>query len=288
MEYTLVWRNKFLTTQATSIGEMAKALEAAAQELREMEREGVTLKGQVADGHPVFVTTNFDVARKFGIEKEEADAEPPGGLPEHKQVPIAWEGRYAEVDEDLAPLILSLWKVGIDTSNSCQENLHDFAWVEFPTMVDAMKFVDLVAVFPDEGEVYTLSDHLFVGDASLWELSLGSFTGCGGDRHRQYGVNVHNRGVEEEVVRTCVGPSDFEFPVPIHFRREDLPLILERLQAGTTPEGVGHLPGRAGPGLSVPADGPTLNRNQEPEGGSTLPASARNCPGCGVRPGTEE
>ena len=39
MQYEFTWRNKILTTDAKTIGEMAQTLEGAAQQLRDMEQE---------------------------------------------------------------------------------------------------------------------------------------------------------------------------------------------------------------------------------------------------------
>jgi hypothetical protein len=72
------------------------------------------------------------------------------GTPEHNQVSITWQHRQAEVDEELAPVILALWKLGIDTCNSCQENQPGIVWIEFLTSMDAKSFLDIVAVHPDE------------------------------------------------------------------------------------------------------------------------------------------
>jgi hypothetical protein len=163
-----------------------------------------------------------------------------GPATRHKQVPIAWKGRYAEVDEELAPVILSLWKAGIDTCNSCQDNFPGIAWVEFPTMLDAKRFLDLVAVYPDERDMRAVNGRLYVGDVPFWETLYGRITGWGNDDDWRYDVNVHNGSVDEhivndEVVQTCFGPSDFEFFVSVRFPRTDLPLILELLQTGMAP-----------------------------------------------------
>src|SRR5262245_12701217 len=78
-------------------------------------------------------------------------------MPVHKQVPIQWGIRRAEVDEGLAPLILALWRAGIDTVNSCQENRPGVVWVEFASTFDAERFLSLVACYPIE--VFAHIDH---------------------------------------------------------------------------------------------------------------------------------
>ncbi len=77
------------------------------------------------------------------IGVEEAFSGPSRGETLHKQVPIQWEGRSAEVDEGIAPLILAIWKRGIDTVMSCQENRPGVIWIMFASFVDAKWFLDL-------------------------------------------------------------------------------------------------------------------------------------------------
>jgi hypothetical protein len=146
----------------------------------------------------------------------------------HKQVRVEWDGRGADVDEDLAPLILALWRAGIDTMMSCQENRPGIAWICFPTPLDAKMFLDLVAVYPDETDV------------PFWETLYGRVAGFGSDGDWEYTVNVDDLGVQEDIIdgkveATCIGPSDFMFDVSVRFPRTDLPLILERLQARRIP-----------------------------------------------------
>src|SRR5262249_6077338 len=142
-QHPLVRRNKFLTSEARSSGEMAQALEDAARQLRPMEQDGISLDPEsgVEDDHALLVTTDPKVARKYDFE-EEADpkVKDTGHLnsgTRHRQVWVEWDGYGADVDEELAPLILALWKKGIVTCNSCQENRPGIAWVEFLTARDA-------------------------------------------------------------------------------------------------------------------------------------------------------
>src|SRR5690242_20210074 len=51
----------------------------------------------------------------------------------HNQVHLKWGVMEGDIDEDLVPLILSLWQYGIRTVASCQENRPGIAWVEFLT-----------------------------------------------------------------------------------------------------------------------------------------------------------
>jgi hypothetical protein len=139
----------------------------------------------------------------------------------------------AEVDEELAPLILALWKRNIHTRNSCQENFPGIAWIEFPTTFDAKDFLDLVAVYPKE-EIRVANAQLPVQYVPFCEALYWRITNCGSVGDWQYDVHPHNWNVEEaivndEVVETCVGPSDFDFAVSIRFPRTDLPVVLEQV-----------------------------------------------------------
>jgi hypothetical protein len=68
--HELVWRSKFLTTGATSLGEMADMLEAAAGRLREMEAAGVVLDGCLEDDYAFLYTNDPEIAQKFGFTEE--------------------------------------------------------------------------------------------------------------------------------------------------------------------------------------------------------------------------
>src|SRR5262249_16593724 len=71
--FSRLWRSKFLTTHARSIGDLVEALSRAADELRRMQRGGVTLDpdGGVADGYAELLTDDPAAAREFGFAGEE-------------------------------------------------------------------------------------------------------------------------------------------------------------------------------------------------------------------------
>jgi len=86
--YVLLWRNKFLTTEAKSLDEMIATLDAATDRLRKMKADGVVLdpEGGTADDYAHLVTTDPDIARKYDMHDEseffgdddEEDEEPSG------------------------------------------------------------------------------------------------------------------------------------------------------------------------------------------------------------------
>jgi hypothetical protein len=128
-----------------------------------------------------------EMAPPLGAAAQEREGGTPGATPvsgplaTHKQTRVAWQGREAEVDEELAPLILALWKAGIDTLLSCQENRPGVAWICFPTARDAKNLLDAVAVCPDQKDLRTVGDRLYVGDVPFGETLYGRISRCGGD-----------------------------------------------------------------------------------------------------------
>jgi len=70
--YETLWRNKWLTSEAKTIDDMIASLRAAADDLDEMRKAGVTLEdnGGVGDDYATLVTTDPEVAKKFRMEEE--------------------------------------------------------------------------------------------------------------------------------------------------------------------------------------------------------------------------
>lgn len=67
-------------------------------------------------------------------------------MPEHKQIKISHPDseETIEVDEGIAPLIKTIWNLGISTCNSCQENMPGIVWMEFLTARDVEAFLSRV------------------------------------------------------------------------------------------------------------------------------------------------
>jgi hypothetical protein len=65
----LRWRDKFSTLDAKSLDDMIEPLSGAADELRRMKAEGVTLDpgSGAGDDHAYLTTTNIDVAKKYDM-----------------------------------------------------------------------------------------------------------------------------------------------------------------------------------------------------------------------------
>ena len=70
--FVTIWRNKFLTVEASNLDQMADALRRAADMLAAMRADGVTLDpaGGTADDYAILVTTDPAVARKYDMHDE--------------------------------------------------------------------------------------------------------------------------------------------------------------------------------------------------------------------------
>jgi hypothetical protein len=71
-KYVTLWRNKFLTLDAKSIDDMIGILSGAADELRRMKADGVTLDpdGRTGDDYAHLITSDPAVAEKYSMHDE--------------------------------------------------------------------------------------------------------------------------------------------------------------------------------------------------------------------------
>jgi hypothetical protein len=65
---------------------------------------------------------------------------------DHNQTTVYYPGEqdYIEVDEAIAPLLISLWENKIRTCNSCQENEPGIIWIEFFSMKDVERLLTIM------------------------------------------------------------------------------------------------------------------------------------------------
>jgi hypothetical protein len=141
----------------------------------------------------------------------------------HPQTRIRWGDWEADVDEGLAPLLLEIWKRGLRTQMSCQENEPGVAWIAFASLMEAQLFLDLVALRLCDEDKQTVNDRTHVAKVSIWRLLYSRMVGCGDDRWK-YSVYVHNWG-DSPTRRPQV-----QFMMSVRFPVSDIPLIMEQLQ----------------------------------------------------------
>jgi hypothetical protein len=141
----------------------------------------------------------------------------------HKTKHIRYEDQEADIDGEIADLILNLWRLEISTLNSCQDNLpKGFVWIEFGSAYDAEQFLDYVAQYCEEpGSVYDRMTRAWGDDMPLdWRYE---------PHLRDYGVDEHlvnHDGIEA----IFSGRHEFNFAISIRFPRQDLEFVKSRIQ----------------------------------------------------------
>ena len=145
--------------------------------------------------------------------------------PPHPTRTVSWGDVEAEIDVEIADLILDCWKAGLVTMNSCQDNSGGRVWIQFLTCGYAERFLDQVAVYDESyTSLYNRIRHAWdppegLRPEVLWE----------------YRVFPFDYGVHQEIIDDCyidetfLGQHDFEFSCSVRFPRTDLPVVCERL-----------------------------------------------------------
>ena len=124
-------------------------------------------------------------------------------MSDHKTVRVQWNGMDAEIDEEIAPLILELWKAGLMTMMSCQDSPEGWVWLQFPFVVFAEAFMDLI-----EKES---------GIAGLWQRW----------RFDVYPVTRPETHFGDYPKELMPKGSSLRFAVSVRFPKADLPAVLE-------------------------------------------------------------
>jgi len=153
----------------------------------------------------------------------------------HKTVRVQIGSFEADIDAEIAPLIEEMWKAGIATMNSCQENEPEIVWLEFLTAIDAADFLDIVA-----GSYSDEPDSLYNRIRLEWETETGPVKGAW-----RYDLNPADMSVDQRLLgdgsidEKQIGPPDFIFHVSIRFPCSDVTALVQRLEAFNEAQGVG-------------------------------------------------
>lgn len=148
-------------------------------------------------------------------------------MPEHKTAVVKWEHREAEIDEEIAPLVLELWKAEIETVNSCQDNFpKGYVWIQFGSAGDAEKFLDIVVT------------KFASGRHSLYQRVLGTWD-CTGLEPKDWEYSTHLDDCNltfipdddsVSVTERHGGNPCFHFTLSIRFPGRDLKVVTERMK----------------------------------------------------------
>lgn len=74
MVYEMLWRNKWITSNAQTIDDMIAVYKSLVEEFEEMKADGIILDpdGGTGDDYARLITEDKAVAEKHGLEEEEA------------------------------------------------------------------------------------------------------------------------------------------------------------------------------------------------------------------------
>jgi hypothetical protein len=135
----------------------------------------------------------------------------------HRAVKVCVGRMREEIDERIAPLVREIWKAGIRTIMSCQETEPGIAWIEFDSVADLIRFLNVVAQY-EEGvdTLYNRINRRRVGptSTSCWEFQL----------------NLLDCGFSPQDDDRYEGPADFLVSVGVYFPQGDLPVLVRRMK----------------------------------------------------------
>jgi hypothetical protein len=151
----------------------------------------------------------------------------------HKQVSIKHGHREAEIDAAIAPLLLELWKAGIETVQSCEcHAATGKIWIEFRSAEDAERFLDVVARRQTSPEsIYQRTSHWHFGMYESFSWSRNLRINPREERERlawEFQVRSEDStlGGEED---TYEWPT-FRLHTSVLFPRDDVEAVLDRMQ----------------------------------------------------------
>jgi len=139
----------------------------------------------------------------------------------HSTVPIQWDGKSAKVDAKIAPLVLEMWRAGIETYQSCQSNPPGWVWLQFEASQDLERFLTILA--------------RHIGDDNVsrrMEFGYNRPDGPNG-KHWWYRVVAEDISLEDlptdSRVPRCEPPL-FALLLNVHFPRTDLEKVFQALR----------------------------------------------------------
>ncbi|MCJ7571732.1 MAG: hypothetical protein MUO82_07630 [Candidatus Thermoplasmatota archaeon] len=146
---------------------------------------------------------------------------------EHKTVSLfnPFIKKDEEIDENIAELIECLWKLDIETSNSCENNVPlGYIWIEFLCGYDAEKFLDIVGrfIYKDKADVYKVDD--------LYQR----MNRPSDESPNQWLYNCDLMDCSEKVINDYTVMDDefcgFALPISVRFPIKDYPVVLKSLK----------------------------------------------------------
>jgi hypothetical protein len=145
----------------------------------------------------------------------------------HETKLVEFGDQRAEIDVDIADLVLNLWKLGLRTSNSCQDSVpKGFVWISFCSSDDAEQFLNLVAEYDEEpGSVY---DRMTRAGGDTTDLDWRFDTDL-----TDFGVDMEYPD-DDTFEPKFTGEHDMRFSTSVRFPRSDLHFVKNRILKAVT------------------------------------------------------
>jgi hypothetical protein len=161
--------------------------------------------------------------------------------PLHPQVRISHEGIEAEVDEEIAPLIVALWRIDCLTTLSCQDNFGR-VWIQFDTGDDAEHFLSAAASAfdADRGSLYQRivasygksSCEVRAGHAERYPDRAGKDIDAGRDDDWWFSVTADDLALDEDEEPPADAPkAEIALSISVRFPRSDYDEVVRRIEA---------------------------------------------------------
>jgi len=146
---------------------------------------------------------------------------------EHQETLLQVGDRQASIDLGIAPLIEEIWKAGIETLNSCEENRPGIIWIDFYSSDDATRFVNIVACY-EEGThcLYNRIVQYWSANDEQTDDLFWTYDIYPADLHLDQVVNEEDKSVEV----SHQGLPWIEFSLSVRFPQKDYPVLLKRMK----------------------------------------------------------
>lgn len=159
-------------------------------------------------------------------------------MAEHPQVSIQVAPDYTlDVDDGIADLITEIWRVGLTTTLSCQDNRTKEApsgciWIEFTSAAEAEAFLDIVSG-PYSDDPDSLYNRIRHGGCPPHCDGVDCYQEHGPWR---YSVGVDDQNIDgweekDDWVEESVGPPWFLFSLSVRFPHRDYEVVLSRMRS---------------------------------------------------------
>jgi hypothetical protein len=92
----------------------------------------------------------------------------------HETVTMSHCGQMIRIDRNIAPLISEIWRLGLETINSCENNVpENYMWIEFANEASLRQLLDIVLINESgQSELYKkISDYPY-SYPNAWQITI--------------------------------------------------------------------------------------------------------------------